>query len=242
MAARGVLVVGSSSPIGTAIGQWFADDGAQVVGVAGEAHEHQAFVQTIAADVSVPVQAQQVVETAAARLGGLDVLVLAAARMPVAEAALTTDGEWREALGSTLDSAFFVTRAALGYLVSGSAIVAVTSVNASLAAPGLPAYAAAKAGVEGLVRQLALEYGPAGVRVNAVAPAMIGNTHLHDVTEGYPLQRTGEPEDVASAVGFLASPGAKFITGVTLPVDGGLSISSPAAWLRPDLRARWLPE
>lgn len=242
MAARGVLVVGSSSPIGAAIGQWFADDGAQVVGVAGEAHGHRAFVQTIAADVSVPFQAQQVVDTAVARLGGLDVVVLAAARMPVAEAAATTDGEWRDALGSTLDSAFFVSRAALGYLASGSAIVAVTSVNASLAAPGLPAYAAAKAGVEGLVRQLALEYGPRGVRVNAVAPAMIGNAHLRGVTEGYPLQRTGETEDVANAVGFLASAGAKFITGVTLPVDGGLSISSPAAWLRPDLRARWLPE
>lgn len=241
MAARGVLVVGSSSPIGAAIARWFADEGAQVVGVAAEAHEHRAFVQTIASDVSVPAQAQEAVDAAVARIGGLDVVVLAAARMPVANAVATTDGEWREALAATLDSAFFVSRAALEYLGSGSAIVAVTSVNATLAAPGLPAYAAAKAGVEGLVRQLALEYGPRGVRVNAVAPAMVGNADLPGVTEGYPLRRTGEPQDVANAVGFLASPGAGFITGVTLPVDGGLSISSPAAWLRPDLRARWLP-
>lgn len=242
MEGRCVLVVGSSSPIGEAIAQLFAHEGAQVVGVAAETHEHTAFVQTIAADVSVPAQAQQVVDTAVARLGGLDVVVLAAASMPVANAVSTTDAEWRHAFGATLDSAFFISRAALKYLTNGSSIVAVTSVNATLAAPGLPAYAAAKAGVEGLVRQLALEYGPSGVRVNAVAPAMVGNADLPSVTEGYPLQRTCDAEDIAHAVGFLASSRAGFITGVTLPVDGGLSISSPAAWLRPDLRSRWLPD
>jgi len=114
----------------------------------------------------------------------------------------------------------------------------VSSVNATLAAPGLPGYAAAKAGVEGLVRQLALEYGPAGVRVNAVAPGMIGNTDLPEVAEGYPLRRVGRPDEVAAAVVFLANAG--FVTGTVLPVDGGLSIASPAAWLRPDLRSRWL--
>ena len=242
MAVRGVLVVGSSSPIGEAIAQWFADDGAQVAGVSAEAHEHNAFVQTITADASVPEQAQAAVDTAVARLGALDVVVLAAARMPVANAAATTDGDWRDAIGSTLNSAFFISRAALPYLPPGSAIVAVTSTNATLAAPGLPAYAAAKAGVEGLVRQLALEYGPKGVRVNAVAPAIVGHAGLPGVTEGYPLRRTCEAGDIANAVGFMASSRAGFITGVTLPVDGGLSISSPAAWARPDLRARWLPD
>ncbi|MCW3843813.1 SDR family oxidoreductase, partial [Micromonospora yasonensis] len=109
---------------------------------------------------------------------------------------------------------------------------------AVLAAPGLPAYAAAKAGLEGLIRQLALEYGPAGVRVNAVAPGMIGGAGLPDAAAGYPLGRTGTPEEVAAAVLFLA--GAGFVTGAVLPVDGGLSIASPAAFLRDDLRARWL--
>ena len=69
---------------------------------------------------------------------------------------------------------------------------------------------------------------------------MIGPSDLADVTEGYPLGRIGTPDDVAAAVSYLASPAAGFVTGAVLPVDGGLSISSPAAWLRPDLRRRFL--
>lgn len=238
MTGHGVLVVGSSSDIGLAIGRAFTVRGDRVVGVSLERHEDPAFAETIAADCADPAAATVAVESAHHLLGRLDVVVLAAAAQPVAAAADTSDDQWRLAVGATLDSAFFVARAALKRLPFGGAIVAVTSVNATLAAPGLPAYAAAKAGVEGLVRQLALEYGPAGVRVNAVAPGMIGNEDLPAVAEGYPLRRVGRPDEVAAAVVFLA--GAGFVTGVVLPVDGGLSIASPAAWLRPDLRARWL--
>jgi 3-oxoacyl-[acyl-carrier protein] reductase len=169
--------------------------------------------------------------------GTIDVVVLAAAVMPVAPLTETTDADWHSAIDATLGTAFAVGRAALPLLPPDGAVVAISSVNAFLAAPGVPAYAAAKAGLEGLVRQLALEYGPRGIRVNAVAPGLIGAEDIPDAAAGYPLGRTGTPEEVAEAVLFLA--GAGFITGAVLPVDGGLSIASPATFLRADLLQRW---
>ncbi len=244
MTPRGVLIVGASSPIGRATAARFAADRDRVVGASLEPgvtdDGDPAFVSHLCLDCSTPSGAEHAVSATVDTLGRLDVVVLAAAVMPVAAAADTTDTQWRAGLDSTLSGAFYVVRRALHELPAGGSIVAITSINATLAAPGVPAYAAAKAGLEGLIRQLALEYGPRGIRANAVAPAMIGNGDLPMVTEGYPLLRVGEPGDVANAVCFLASDAAAFITGCVLPVDGGLSISSPAAWLRPDLRSRFL--
>ncbi|MER5966349.1 SDR family oxidoreductase [Streptomyces sp. NPDC002057] len=234
--SRSVLLVGSSSPIGRAINEVFTREGDRVMGVSLDADPHAEHQLTL--DVSTPEGADEAVARTVERLGGLDVLVLAAAVMAPGRAHEVSPEDWRRAITHTLDTAFFPARAALRVMPGGGSVVAVGSVNATLAAPWLPGYSAAKAAVEGLVRQLALDYGPRGIRVNAVAPGMIGNEDLPEVAEGYPLGRVGRPHEVAEAVLFLASAG--FVTGAVLPVDGGLSIASPAAFLRPDLRQRLL--
>ena len=190
-------------------------------------------------DVTDTSSVEQAISQAARELGQIDVLVNVAGGDTEHGRFEDTDDEvWTRMLELNLLGVVRCCRAAIPHLrraTRGPAIVTVSSVNA-LTALGSEPYSSAKAGITSLTTNLAAGLASDGIRVNAVAPGTI-RTRVWDVQEGgadrlqplYPLGRVGEPEDVAGAVAFLASNDAAWITGQTLPVDGGLlAISRPA--------------
>ena len=240
------LVTGASRGIGAACARTLAVAGFDVaVGYAGDA---AGAAQTVAAveaagrravahraDVSDEEQAGALVAAAEDALGPLDALVLNAGITRDGLAVRMSADDWNAVIDTNLTGAFFTARPALRGMLRRRAgsIVAVSSVVGITGNPGQVNYAAAKAGMIGMVRALAREAGGRGVRVNAVAPGYIATDmtagladDLRDgIVAGTPLGRLGEPEDVAAAVAFLCSPDAAFITGAVLPEDGGLAMS-----------------
>jgi meso-butanediol dehydrogenase/(S,S)-butanediol dehydrogenase/diacetyl reductase len=189
-------------------------------------------------DVTDSSSVEQAISQAADELGQIDVLVNVAGGDTEHGGFEDTDDEvWTRMLELNLLSVVRCCRAAIPHLRKGTrgpAIVSVSSVNA-LTALGSEPYSSAKAGITSLTTNLAASLAPDGIRVNAVAPGTI-RTRVWEGQEGgadrmrrlYPMGRVGEPEDVAGAVAFLASSDAAWITGHTLPVDGGLlAISRP---------------
>lgn len=238
--SKGVLLVGASTPIGRAITARFVAAGHRVAGVSLEAAGDPALAADLVADCSVDAGARSAVTDAAEALGGLDVLVTAAARQPRGPAHLLSDEDWQRAFTGSVDTVFRTARAALPLLSAGGSIVAVSSVNATRPAPRVTAYAAAKGAVEALVRAMAVDYASSGIRVNGVRPGIVPRPDAPlrpGLEAGYPLGRVIHPDEIAAAVHFLASDEASAITGVIIPVDGGLSIASAATGARPDLAA-----
>ncbi|MFH8733633.1 MULTISPECIES: SDR family NAD(P)-dependent oxidoreductase [unclassified Streptomyces] len=239
----GVMITGAARGIGAATAHRFAAEGAQVAvtdvdaqaaeKTAAGIREQGGVARAFTCDVGSRESVEAAVAAAVEEFGRLDVLVnnAYACAPDAARFEDEPDDVWARDLDITLTGAYRCCRAALPHLVASGrgAIVSVGSVN-GLQDYGNHAYSAAKAGLGSLTRTLAGHAGPRGVRVNLVAPGTVrtpawsGRGPALDAVSGlYPLGRVGEPEDIAAAVTFLASPDAAWITGVTLPVDGGLT-------------------
>lgn len=254
------LVTGAATGIGQAIARRFVAEGARMVlvDIAAEAvHAVAASLPGPAAgvvvgDVSEEETLRRAVQQATEEGGTLDVLVsnaCAAVHRPADELDAVA---WRRTLDVCLSSVFYGAKHALSFMrhqETGGAIINVGSVNAPVATPGMPAYTAAKGGVAALTRQLAVEYGPEGVRTNAVSPGFIATERVqHDVLsdpaearathESCPLRRAGTPKEVADAALFLASDASSFINGQVLVVDGGATAQWAPALVRPGLREK----
>jgi NAD(P)-dependent dehydrogenase (short-subunit alcohol dehydrogenase family) len=184
------------------------------------------------ADLSREGEAVRLVDEVGEAFGRLDVLVNNAGAFPIGDLLSLSAAQWDEVLAANLKSAFLCLKAAADRMSGsgGGAVVNVTSIQAFAPARGLGHYSAAKAGLEMLTRSAALELGPRGVRVNAVAPGVIWRDGIEaawpDGVARYrakaPLGRLAWPEEVADVCLFLASNASRFVTGTTVVVDGGM--------------------
>ena len=241
---RVVLVTGASRGIGRAVALAFAREGSDIAfsyrresaaarATAAELERLGARVYHRACDAGDPEDSRRFVEESVAKLGGLDVVVPNAGVAPDTGFEHVAPQVWTELLSVLLVGPYATVDAAAPHLrASRGSVVLVASIAGLAAYPDELPYAAAKAAVLSLARSLALALAPS-VRVNALAPGWVRTDMTQElyasprgrsaVERATPRGRWGEPEDVAAAAVFLASDGARFITGETLPVDGGES-------------------
>ena len=248
------LITGGSRGIGAGIAGRFAEAGASVVVSYSQAQQaaHKVVAQiraahglaeAIQADVTRAPDVDRLISQTVALCGRLDVLVNNAGIYPVSSLLDMTDLEWEQVLAANLTGTHLCTqRAARAMLAlseqrdeneSSGTIINISSIEATSTAFAHSHYSAAKAGVEQYTRSAALELAAHGIRVNAVAPGLIDRPGLAQAwpdgvrrwQERVPLSRLGTEEDIADACIFLASPLARWITGVTLTVDGGAQVA-----------------
>lgn len=243
------IITGASSGIGRAAALLFAAEGAKIVAGARRGAELDALatqigatggqIVVVAGDVRDEAFAVAMVHAARERFGGLDVAFNNAGAVGEMAAApdLSPEG-WRDTLETNLTGAFLNAKHQLPAMLergSGSLIFTSSFVGHSLGMPGMTAYAASKAGLVGLVRSLAAEFGPQGIRVNALlpggtdtpsGPAATGTPESLAFVEGlHALKRIARPEEIAQAAMYLASDASSFVTGTAMLVDGGVSIT-----------------
>ena len=248
---RIAIVTGGARGIGLAAGRALAQAGAQVLLAdidekevsSASAHlcSEGLIVTPCSVDIANSESTSNMVECALKTYGSLDILVNNAAVPDNTPFETLSQERWKNVININLNGAYYCTKAALPALKQSStaAVVNVASIQGLRGQPDALAYATAKGGVVNLTRCMAVDFGPLGIRVNAVAPGFI-NTRMAQLPTGgheydtqwfkdifikhgrLPLRRTGTPEDVAGPIVFLVSDDSRYITGETLVVDGGV--------------------
>jgi len=233
LAGRVALVTGAGRNIGRAIALALADAGAAVVinAVAGEIERAGGKAFAVTADVVDAAAVQKMVDAAAARFGGIDVLVNNAAVRAEQPLETMTLDDWRAVTGIILDGAFNCVKACLPHLKRSGAgvIVNIGGLSSHTGAARRPHVVTAKAGLLGFTRALAHELAPDKIRVNTVTPGVMAQARpagqpepQHHAIVRSLVGRRGEPADIAAAVRFLCGPQASFITGQNIHVNGGM--------------------
>jgi len=239
---RSCVITGAANGIGRATAELFAREGARLVltdidapGLAKLGTE-LTDAETVTGDVSQPADARQMIAVAVERYGRLDVLVANAGVIPLQNVLDATPEDWDHVMSVDGRGMFLTCKYAIEAMLAagGGSIVCLSSISGLAGQPGQAAYGPAKFIASGLTKHLAVEWAAHGIRVNAVAPGTIrtervrrlpqepgGSEYLAAIEKMHPMGRIGEPGEVATAILFLASQEASFITGAILPVDGG---------------------
>lgn len=238
-----VAVTGGGTGLGLAICKAMANAGATVTIVGRRqdvleiaAEQTGGDIHCVVGDISNVGSASDLAQKLAA-IAPVDVLVNNAGTHHKASALETSDVDFDRVIATNLKGTFALTREVAREMTQrgNGSILMISSMAALFGIPGVSSYTASKAALVGLTRELAVEFGPSGVRVNAIAPGFIETDmnrgifqkdpkRLEKILDRTPLGELGAVEDVAQAALYLSSPGARFVTGVCLPIDGGMSI------------------
>ena len=241
------IITGGTDGIGKAIAHVFTKEGAKVV-IAGRNEEKgdralrelkkAGEVTYVKADVSDSQQVRRMIEDTVQRYGRIDILVNNAAICPPGDILTTTETTWNEVIDVNLKGVFLCSKFAIPHMLKngGGAIVNIGSINSLMAMENEAAYDASKGGVLMLTKAMALDFARSNIRVNCICPGAIETPMLTasldsakdpkaaraSLIQKHPLRRTGTPEEIAQAALFLATKDSSFITGATIPVDGGI--------------------
>lgn len=248
LSGKTAIVTGGAQGIGAAIVRRLSQDGAKAALLDIDDERGRRLAVELAArgltaafyraDVTSEEAVRTAVESATQQLGPVAILVNNAGRNTYMDAAAMTSADWDASMALNLKSAWLCSKYVLPLMKTsgGGCIINISSLHARLTTEGMFPYAAAKAGLTGLTRSLALDYGPFNIRVNAVLPGWTRTSAVEDwfrrqgdpeaaerqVVNTQPLRRIASPDEIASVVAFLASDDASAITGAEIPVDCGL--------------------